>query len=218
MRHLLTYEIFESQEETGEFGLVIFLKCEIKDEGEIKPAVVVLMSSGENSRSAIENMLLGMNSKIDDIETTKDLIASFQTTSFTDGILGGKISKVYSVIPYKAIPRGSQSDFDWVWCTYKDVKDFDPTDMGDSDDEDSIVSKGWDTDRIMSKLYGMFKSDRKLFHKIALGELSNMEGGSDNKFPVEPEDDSKAKSNKNALKRGAEDITLLRRSLNRGML
>ena len=218
MEKILEFSEFISRRgfRTKPTGIAIFLKCLALDGGNKSPQVIVLTSSGKDEKEAINEILRGILS--DEIcSTVGDLIDLFNRPEFFKDILGGKILEVFKVVHYFATPKYTDSKFDMVECPYDDLTDYDPTNMKNSDDEDSIVSFGWDTDLILSKLYMMFKSDRSLFHKIAQGGASNIEGSTSiyREVSLKPNPDEKADSNKRALKRGKEDLSVLRRSMSR---
>lgn len=218
MKKILEFSEFISEVRTKNkpIGIAIFLKCISLVEDNKLPRVIVFLSTGKSEIESVEEILKGIqfNGRVSNV---RELVELFNKPEFFKSVLGGKILEVFKVVPYFATPKGASPSFDMVECTYDDLNDYDPTDMKNSDDEDSIVSFGWDTDPILSKLYMMFKSDRSLFHKIAQGGTSNIERSLsiNSGDSIRPESDEKADFNKTALKKGKEDLSVLRRSMAR---
>jgi hypothetical protein len=106
-----------------------------------------------------------------------DIIDLFEDPAFYNQLASEKI-EVDEVKVYRAIPRdNSNEDFKTASravVEHIDDLDYDPMDMEDKDDEDSIPSLGWETDNIISLLYQSFKADKSLFTQIALGQDSNI--------------------------------------------
>jgi hypothetical protein len=218
MKKILEFSEFISEIRSSDkpTGIAIFLKCIALTEGDKLPRVIVFLSGGKSEKESVEEILNGIqfNGRVSNV---RELVELFNKPEFFKDILGGKILEVFKVVPYFTTPKEPIPQFDMVECTYDDLNDYDPTNMKNSDDEDSIVSFGWDTDQILSKLYVMFKSDRSLFHKIAQGGSSNIDGATtiNSGDPIRPESDEKADFNKTALKKGKEDLSVLRRSMAR---
>lgn len=176
------YLIFEKslyKKDEG-FGLVLSFKYSGQSGDRF---ISFYMSSGptfiECSKGLIYSMVKDLDYQLKEgaIKSTSDILKIFKKDGEFKKALRLKIKNIDkididSVKIHELTPRAHKSNsinrFK-IKEKIKSSKEYDPNNMRDSDDEDSIPYPGWESDNIISHLYKMFKGERDLFKKIASG-------------------------------------------------
>jgi hypothetical protein len=180
MVHIKEYRYFNKnyKVESEGSGLVVSFKYETNSGDRF---IIFYMSTGPNFIKCVEGIVYDMidssdyQLRIDKINSKNDLIDILKSDIDLKKAISKKIQDFYrieedTVKVYELTPRDHKKEEVNRFTIKSKIKSsysYDPNNMRDSDDEDSIPYPGWETDGVLSNLYRMFKPERDLFRKIA---------------------------------------------------